>query len=115
MCIERADSPYTSPRGRKNTEYIYSDEGFCMRKTDKDDTQSSGNVLKNLGLPSPEARLTKAKLAYQINRLISTQGMTQKVAANCLGISSYKMTNLRNGRLNGFTTDRLRSLLEELE
>ncbi len=78
-------------------------------------TQSSGNVFKDLGLPSPEARLTKAKLAYQINRLIAAQGMTQKEAANCLEISTYKMTNLRNGRLNNFTVDRLRSLLQKLE
>ena len=80
-----------------------------------DYTVSSGNVFKDLGLPSPEEKLAKAKLAYNINRLIATQGMTQKEAAALLGISQYKMTRLRNGRLNNFTVDYLGSLLEKLE
>lgn len=80
-----------------------------------DYTVSSGNVFKDLGLPSPEEKLAKAKLAYNINRLIATQGMTQKEAAVFLEISRYKMTQLRNGRLNNFTLDYLGSLLEKLE
>ena len=43
------------------------------------------------------------------------QEMTQKDAANCLEISRYKMTQLRNGRLKSFTVDDLGSLLEKLE
>ncbi len=80
-----------------------------------DYTLSSGNVFKDLGLPSPEEKLAKAKLAYKINRLIATQEMTQKEAANCLEISRYKMTQLRNGRLSSFTVDYLGSLLDKLE
>ena len=80
-----------------------------------DYTVSSGNVFKDLGLPSPEEKLAKAKLAYNINRLIATQGMTQKETAVVLGISQYKMTRLRNSRLNNFTVDYLGSLLEKLE
>ena len=80
-----------------------------------DYTLSSGNVFKDLGLPSPEEKLAKAKLAYNINRLIATQGMTQKEAAVFLEISRYKMTQLRNGRLKGFTVGHLSPLLEKLE
>ena len=75
-----------------------------------DYTLSTGNVFKDLGLPSPEE-----KLAYKINRLVATQEMTQKEAANCLEISRYKMTQLRNGRLSSFTVDYLGSLLDKLE
>ncbi len=78
-------------------------------------TLSSGNVFKDLELPSPEERLAKAKLAYEINSLIAEQGMTQKEAANCLEISRYKMTQLRNGRLNSFTVDDLGFLMKKLE
>ena len=78
-------------------------------------TPSSGNVFKDLGLPEPEEKLAKAKLAYKINRLIATQEMTQKEAAVFLEISRYKMTQLRNGRLNNFTIEHLTSLLEKLE
>jgi len=78
-------------------------------------TLSSGNVFKDLDLPLPEERLAKAKLAHKINRLIAMREMTQKEAANCLRISQYKMTQLRNGRLKSFTIDALSSLLEKLE
>ena len=80
-----------------------------------DYTVSSGNVFKDLGLPEPEEKLAKAKLAYKINCLIAAQEMTQKEATVFLEISQYKMTQLRNGRLNGFTVDYLGSLLEKLE
>ena len=80
-----------------------------------DHTLSSGNVFKDLGLPSPDERLAKAKLAYKINRLIADQGMTQKEAADFFGMSRSKMTALRNGRLKGFTIDLLFSLLGQLD
>ena len=41
--------------------------------------------------------------------------MTQKEASAFLGISRYKMTRLRNGRLNNFTLEHLTYLLEMLE
>lgn len=77
-------------------------------------TVSSGNVFKDLGLPAPDERLAKAKLAYKINHFIADQGMTQKAAADFLGISRAKMTDLRNGRLQNFTLKRLFSLMEKL-
>lgn len=80
-----------------------------------DYTLSSGNVFKDLGLPEPEEKLAKAELAYKINGLIAARGMIQKEASVSLGISRYKMTQLRNGRLNNFTIEHLASLLEILE
>ena len=79
-----------------------------------DYTLSSGNVFQDLGLPLPDERLAKAKLAYKINRLIADQRITQKDAANFLGISRSKMTALRNGRLQNFTIDYLVSLFRRM-
>ena len=79
-----------------------------------DYTLSSGNVFQDLGLPLPDERLAKAKLAYKINRLIANQRITQKDAANFLGISRSKMTALRNGRLQNFTIDHLASLFRRM-
>ena len=79
-----------------------------------DYTLSSGNVFKDLGLPSPDERLAKAKLAYKINRLIADQGMTQRNATDFLGISRSKMTALRNGQLQNFTIDHLVSLFRSM-
>ena len=80
-----------------------------------DYTHGSGNVFKDLGLPDPDERLAKAKLAYKINRLIADRGITQKEAADFLQLSRAKMTDLRNGRLNSFTIDNLFSLLGKLD
>ena len=71
---------------------------------------SSGNVFNDLGLPNPDERL-----AYKINRLIADRGMTQKQAADFLGLSQSKMTNLRNGRLKNLTIDHLFSLSGKLD
>ena len=79
-----------------------------------DYTLSSGNVFKDLGLPSHDERLAKAKLAYKINRLIADHRITQKDAAIFLGIGRSKMTALRNGRLKNFTIDYLVSLLRRM-
>ncbi len=80
-----------------------------------DYTISSGNIFKDLGFPNPDEELVKVKLASKINRLIANQGMTQKEAAEFLGISRSKMTALRNGRLGQFSIDLLFSLLEKLD
>ena len=80
-----------------------------------DYTLSSGNIFKDLGLPSPDERLAKAKLAYKINRSIADQKMTQKDAADFFGMSQSKMTALRNGRLKNFTIDYLVSLFRRMD
>ena len=80
-----------------------------------DYTVSSGNIFKDLGFPNPDEELAKVKLASKINRLIEEKGLTQKEAAQFLELSKYKMATLRNGRLNGFTIDRLFSLLGKLD
>lgn len=80
-----------------------------------DYTPSSGNVFKDLELPSPDERLAKAKLAYKINHLIADRGMTQKEASDFLQMRRSKMTDLRNGRLQDFTIDCLFSLLGKLD
>ena len=80
-----------------------------------DYTVSSGNVFKDLDLPSHDEKLAKAKLAYKINRLIADQGLTQKETADFLQMRKSKMTDLRNGRLQGFTVNYLYVLLEKLE
>lgn len=79
-----------------------------------DYTPSSGNVFKDLELPTPEERLEKAKLAYKINHLIADRDMTQKVAADFLRMHRSKMSDLRNGRLQDFTINDLSFLLKKL-
>ena len=77
--------------------------------------ESSGNVFKDLGLPNPEERLAKARLASLIYDIIEERGLTQVEAAKILSISQPKVSVLRNGRLAGFSIERLFSFLRKLD
>lgn len=69
--------------------------------------KSSGNVFKDLELKNSKERLFKAKIAAAIHEIIKRKGLTQKAAADLLGIDQPKISALSNGRLSGFTIDRL--------
>ena len=77
-------------------------------------TKSSGNVFADLGLPAPEERLAKAKLAAEIARVITARRLTQRAAAALMGIDQPKVSHLLHGRLAGFSTDRLLAWLTAL-
>jgi len=78
----------------------------------EDYTVSSGNVFEDMGLPNPEERLAKAKLAAIVNKIIEEKGLTQKEAAKILGINQPKISALKNGRLKGYSIERLFHFLE---
>lgn len=77
-------------------------------------TRGSGNVFADLGLAQPEERLAKAALALELGRLIAARGLTQKAVAEQLGIDQPKVSHLLNGRLAGFSTERLLRFLTAL-
>ena len=81
----------------------------------KEYTISSGNVFEDMGLPNPEERLAKAKLAAIINKIIVERGLTQIQSAKILGINQPKVSALKNGRLKGFSIERLFHFLEALD
>ena len=76
---------------------------------------SSGNVFADLGLPNADERLLKAELAHAITRIISRQGLTQAAAASTLGTDQAKVSALVNGRLSGFSIERLLRFLLALD
>jgi len=76
-------------------------------------TPSSGNVFADLGLPRPEERL--ANLALEIERVLRNRGLSQAEAAKILGIDQPKISALRNGRLSGFSVERLIRFLNALD
>ncbi len=77
-------------------------------------TRSSGNVFADLGRPRPDEALAKARLAYEIEQSIRKRGLTQAEAAKILGIDQPKVSALRNGRLSGFSVERLIRFLNAL-
>jgi len=77
-------------------------------------TRGSGNVFADLGLPNPEVRLAKARLAILIHATIQERGLTQRAAGKLMGIDQPKVSHILRGRLNGYSTQRLMEFLTAL-
>ena len=77
----------------------------------RDYTVSSGNVFADLELPKPDEFLAKAELASKIIREIENQRLTQNEAAGILGIDQPKVSALKQGKLSGFSVERLMRFL----
>ena len=77
----------------------------------RDYTPSSGNVFADLGLPKPDDLLAKAELAAKIIREIHRRGLTQSEAARILEVDQPKVSALKQGKLTGFSIERLMRLL----
>jgi predicted XRE-type DNA-binding protein len=76
--------------------------------------ESSGNVFADLGLPDADELLAKAELARTIRSLIERQNLTQTDAAELLGTTQPKVSDLFHGRLDGFSMERLCRFLNAL-
>ncbi len=77
-------------------------------------TPSSGNVFADLNLPKADDLLAKAELAAKIIAEIQRRRLTQSQAADLLGIDQPKISALKQGKLSGFSIERLVRLLLRL-
>jgi predicted XRE-type DNA-binding protein len=73
--------------------------------------EGSSNVFTDLGVAEPEEELVKAQLVIHIRQSIKRQKLTQIQAAHLMGLDQPKVSALMNGRLTGFSSDRLIRLL----
>jgi len=85
-----------------------------IREVEAEVEESCGNVFADLGLPNPEERLAKAKLASAIQDVIEDRGLTQMQAAELMGIDQPKVSKIVRGRLKEFSTERLLHFLMHL-
>ncbi len=70
-------------------------------------TDSGGNIFADLDVDAPDEMLAKAQLAHAIISIIKHRHMTQAKAAKVLGTDQAKVSALANGRLGGFSIERL--------
>ncbi len=77
--------------------------------------EGSGNIFADLGLPDAEELLSKAALVLRIGEIIRGRNMTQAQAAQILGASQPVVSNLLNGRISGFSLERLVRFLNALD
>lgn len=74
---------------------------------DAEQRTKSKNVFADLGVPNPEEALAKAELAATISSIIKKDKLTQRQAAERMGIDQAKVSALVHGRLKGFSIERL--------
>jgi predicted XRE-type DNA-binding protein len=84
------------------------------RKDEIPVTAGSDNVFADLGVSEPEEELAKAQLASHIRQAIERRKLTQAKAAELTGLDQPKVSALMNGRLSGFSSDRLMRCLTAL-
>jgi predicted XRE-type DNA-binding protein len=85
-----------------------------MRNAKVRPKQHSGNVFADLGLPSPEQEMLKARLTLQIFRIVKERGLTQAQAGEVLGIRQPHVSALMRNRAGNFSVGRLIEFLTAL-
>lgn len=88
---------------------------MSTRKTAKrKSVRGSGNVFADLGLADADELLAKAKVLREIGAIIRREKLTQAQAAKKLGVDQPKVSALLNGRMSGFSMERLFHFLNRL-
>ena len=77
--------------------------------------RGSGNVFADLGYPDAEERQTKLRLALALNTILDERRLNQSEAAARLSLNQPKVSALRNYKLDGFSVERLMTLLTALD
>lgn len=76
-------------------------------------TPADGNIFEDLGFPPDEARNLKlrSELMMAATSFIEGRGLTQREAAELMGTSQPRISDLMRGRISQFTIDSLVNLL----
>jgi predicted XRE-type DNA-binding protein len=79
-------------------------------------TRSSGNVFGDLGFSGDEAEYLKvrAELMLNLQKAITSRGLTQARAAKLLGVAQPRVSDVMRGRIDLFSIDTLIDMLARL-
>jgi predicted XRE-type DNA-binding protein len=79
-----------------------------------DITESTGNVFEDLDFESGEAKnlRVRARLMAPLERSIRERGITQAEAAEELGTTQARISELMNGKIQAFSIDALIKMLD---
>jgi predicted XRE-type DNA-binding protein len=76
--------------------------------------EGSGNVFADLDLPNPDVALAKAELVRRIRDLVSGRKLSERKAAELLGLERARFAALVRGQVGRFSFDRLFRCLNAL-
>lgn len=76
-------------------------------------TPADGNIFEDIGFPPEEARNLKlrSELMIAVADLIKERGLTQQEAADLMGTSQPRISDVVRGRISQFTIDSLVNML----
>ena len=79
-------------------------------------TRSRGNVFRDLGFSGDEAEYLKlrAELMVNLQKVITARGLKQAEAAELLGVTQPRVSDLMRGRIDLFSIDTLIDMLTHL-
>ena len=79
-------------------------------------TRSSGNVFRDLGFSPDEAEYLKVRSELMVNlqKVITARGLKQAEAAELLGVTQPRISDLMRGRIDLFSIDTLIDMLARL-
>lgn len=86
-----------------------------MKSKELEQGAGTGNVFEDLGLPESGELMAKAKLAAQVSSILHHRHLTQTAAAEILGISQPRVSDLMRGRLDRFSLEILLQFLLALD
>jgi len=76
--------------------------------------KGSGNVYADLGMPDAGEMLVKAHLAAKIGEIVKQRHLTQQQAAEILGMTQPKLSNMLRGQFRGISEARMLDCLNRL-
>ncbi len=79
-------------------------------------TRSSGNVFRDLGFSGDEAEYlqVRAELMVHLQKVITARGLKQAEAAELLGVTQPRVSDVMRGRIDLFSIDTLIDMLARL-
>ena len=79
-------------------------------------TRSSGNIFRDLGFSPDEAEYLKVRseLMVSLQKVITARGLKQAEAAELLGVTQPRISDLMRGRIDLFSIDTLIDMLARL-
>lgn len=83
--------------------------------TRKDHPPGTENVLADLGFDDAEELSAKAVLALKLNTLIAKRGLSQTAAAEIMGMTQPKVSQVRRYKLQNISLERLMQALVALD
>ncbi|MDN5843349.1 MAG: helix-turn-helix domain-containing protein [Alcaligenaceae bacterium] len=76
--------------------------------------KGSGNIYADLGRADADEMLVKAQLATKIGEIIKRRGWTQQEAAEVLGMTQPKLSNMLRGQFRGISEAKMLNCLARL-